>query len=61
MLEAYFDIQSLYLVEKMLENISVGVEIRIIQAQKFSGVIFSCDFLAWRYRITFILKQKNKS
>jgi len=57
MLEVYFDIQSLYLVEKMLENISVGVEIRIIKAQKFADVIFSCGFLAWRYRITFILKQ----
>ena len=45
-LEVYFDIQSLYLVEKMLENISVRVEIRIIKAQKFSDVIFSCDFLA---------------
>jgi len=40
MLEAFFDIQSLYLVEKMLENLSVRVEIRIIKAQTFSGVIF---------------------
>jgi len=32
--EAYFDIQSLYLVEKMPENLSVSAEIRIIKAQK---------------------------
>jgi len=38
MLEAYFDIPSLYLVAKMLENLSVSVEIRIIKALKFSGV-----------------------
>jgi len=37
MLEAYLDMQSLYLVEKMLENISVNVEIRILKALKFSG------------------------
>jgi len=57
MLEAYIDMQSLYLVEKILENLSVSVEIRIIEVQKFSGVIFSCDLLAWRNRVTFILKQ----
>ena len=28
----------------MLENLSVGVEIRIVKVQTFSGVIFSCDF-----------------
>jgi len=36
-LDAYFDVLSLYLVEKMLENLSVSVEIRILKARKFLG------------------------
>jgi len=62
MLEVYFDIQNLYLVEKnAMENISVRVEIRIIKAQKILGVIFSGDFLAWRYRNNLYFKAINKS
>jgi len=37
MLGAYFDIKSLYFVENMLENLSVNVEIRILNVVKFSG------------------------
>jgi len=35
MLEAYFDVLSLYLVENMLENVSVSVEIKILNVAKF--------------------------
>ena len=37
MLEAYFDIKSFYLVENMLENLSVNVEIGIPNEVKFLG------------------------
>ena len=33
--EAYFDMLSMYLMEKMLENLSVSVKIRIFNALKF--------------------------
>jgi len=44
MLEVYCDIESLYLVEKMLENLSVRVEIRIIKAQKFQALFSVVTF-----------------
>jgi len=34
MLETYFDMLSLFLVEEMLENLSVSEEIRILKALK---------------------------
>jgi len=37
MLEAYFEMKNLYFVEKMLEKLSVSVEIQILKALKFSG------------------------
>jgi len=37
MLEALFAMQSLFLVEKMLENLCVSVEIGILKELKFSG------------------------
>jgi len=60
MLEAYFDMLSLYLVKVMLENLSMSVEIRILKALQFScgkfrpcsNGFFSCDLPAWRYRNT---------
>ena len=37
MVEAYFDMVSLYLVEKILEISSMSVEFRILKSLKFSG------------------------
>jgi len=37
MLETYFDTKILCLIEKMLGSLSVSVEMRILQALKFSG------------------------
>jgi len=41
MLGPYFEKESLYMVEKMLENSSVSVEIRALKALKFLGGIMT--------------------